>query len=65
MSIKVLIFASLSEQLGLSETELAADNLHTAQDVWNGISQQTADAAVRVAINQEYAQFSSAVKSRR
>jgi len=63
MSINVLVFASLSEQLGLSETKLDAASITTAQDVWQALTSQQADDAVRVAINQEYADFSSAVKS--
>lgn len=63
MSIKVLVFASLSEQLGLSETRLDAASVNTAQDVWQTMTSQTADEAVRVAINQQYADFDSAVKS--
>lgn len=63
MSINVLIFASLSEQLGLSETKLDAASINTALDVWQALTSQQADEAVRVAINQEYADFSSTVKS--
>jgi len=62
MSINILVFASLSEQLGLSQTTLEADKVSTAQDVWQVLSTQAADPSVRVAINQEYAEFSSAVK---
>lgn len=63
MSINVLVFASLSEQLGLSETKLDAASINTAQDVWQALTSQQADEAVRVAINKEYADFSSTVKS--
>lgn len=63
MSINVLVFASLSEQLSLSETKLDAASINTAQDVWEALSSQQPDEAVRVAINQEYADFGSAVKS--
>ncbi len=63
MSINVLVFASLSEQLGLSETKLDAASINTALDVWQALTSQQADEAVRVAINQEYADFSSTVKS--
>lgn len=63
MSINVLVFASLSEQLGLSETRLEADSIQTAQDVWQALTSQPADAAIRVAINQEYAEFDSPVKA--
>ncbi len=62
MSINVLVFASLSEQLGLSETKLDAASINTALDVWQALTSQQADEAVRVAINQEYADFSSTVK---
>ncbi len=63
MSINVLVFASLSEQLGLSETKLDAASINTALDVWQALTSQQTDEAVRVAINQEYADFDSTVKS--
>lgn len=63
MSIRVLVFASLSEQLGVSNTEVDAASAHTALDVWQALSAQPVDEAVRVAINQQYAEFSSAVKN--
>ncbi len=63
MSIKVLVFASLSEQLGVTETTLDASAIRTAQDVWQALSSQAADESVRVAVNQEYCEFSSPVKA--
>jgi len=63
MSIHVLVFASLSEQLGVSNTEIDAASVQTAQDVWQALTSQPTDEAVRVAINQQYAEFSSPVKA--
>lgn len=63
MPINVLVFASLSDQLGLSETKLDAASINTAQDVWQALTSQVVDETVRVAINQEYADFDSTVKS--
>lgn len=61
MSIKILVFASLSEQIGLSQTEITFSADMTADDAWKLVTNQTRDKAVRVAINQAYAEFDQAV----
>ena len=60
MSITVKFFASLREQLGISETSI--DNASTVEDVWNS-STQHAKRPVNtlVAINLEYARLSDTV----
>ena len=56
MQIKVKFFASLSEQTGLTEIKLEAENASTVLDIWN---QATADrpmpANTLCAINMIYA----------
>ena len=64
MSIKVLYFASLKEQFGRSEEQLSAENLSTVEDVWQQVSaRQEIDQNVLFAVNQEYAQLDTLVKS--
>lgn len=57
MSIKIVIFASLSEQIGINQTEIEYSPKMTANDAWQSITKQSRDDAVRVAINQQYAEF--------
>ena len=64
MSIKVLYFASLKEQFGRSEEQLSAENLSTVEDVWQQVSaRQEIAQNVLFAVNQEYAQLDTLVKS--
>ncbi len=61
MSINVLVFASLSEQLGLSKATVEAAEGLTAQDVWQQITTQAMTANTLIAINQAYAQATDLV----
>ena len=61
MSIKILVFASLSEQIGLSQTEISYASNMTADDAWRSMTDQTRDSAIRVAINQAYAEFDQSI----
>jgi molybdopterin synthase sulfur carrier subunit len=64
MSIKVLYFASLKEQFGRSEEQLSAENLSTVEDVWQQVSaKQEIAQNVLFAVNHEYAQLDTLVKS--
>jgi molybdopterin synthase sulfur carrier subunit len=64
MSIKVLYFASLKEQFGCSEEQLSVENLSTVEDVWQQVSaKQEVPQHVLFAVNQEYAQLDTLVKS--
>jgi molybdopterin synthase sulfur carrier subunit len=64
MSIKVLYFASLKELFGRSEEELSADSLSTVGDVWQQVSaEQDVPQQVLFAVNQEYAQLDTLIKS--
>jgi molybdopterin converting factor small subunit len=56
-----LVFASLSEQLGLSKTTLDAASHATAIDVWQSITTQPLTENILIAINQAYAHASDTV----
>lgn len=62
MSIRIRFFASLADRVGINETTLASDDARTAREVWaactNGIE---VPGNAKVAINQEYADFDTAV----
>lgn len=61
MSINVLVFASLSEELGLSNTSVEATPNQTAWDVWQQITSKPLTGNTLIAINQEYAQATDSV----
>jgi len=64
MSIKVLYFASLKEQFGCSEEQLNVGNLSTVGEVWQQVSaEQNVPQHVLFAVNQEYAQLDTLIKS--
>ncbi len=61
MSIQVKFFASLREQIGISETEIATAD--TAADVWNMTTENREPPQnLLVAINLDYATLDSPVK---
>ena len=57
MSIKVLLFASLREEFGLSEVALEATEIRTVSDVWNRLCEGR-QVTIRVlnSVNMEYAE---------
>lgn len=56
MSIRVKVFASLREQLGIDAVELSDEGLDTVADVWGKIAGEAAPTTeVLVAVNLEYA----------
>lgn len=63
MSIKVHFFASLSERLGLSETEVSSASATTALDVWVEATGQTELADnILIAVNKEYAKSDTGIE---
>lgn len=62
MSITVRYFASLRERLGKSEEHVDLTGISSVQDVWNRVAGGNAPARTLVAVNQEYADFASAVR---
>lgn len=63
MSISVKFFASLRETIGKPDTQLNADKLGTAADVWNIATDNHAPVSnMLVAINMEYAHLDETVK---
>lgn len=55
MTIRVKFFASLREQVGMSEQDLANDGIATVDDVWSAVTANKAmPANVLMAINMEY-----------
>ncbi len=63
MTIKVRFFASLAERVGCREELISSDGIVTAEDAWNQcVDGMTIPGNALVAINQEYADFSAAVK---
>lgn len=62
MSIRVKIFASLREQLGIDTVELPSDELVTVADVWATVAGDTSpEIEVLMAVNLEYATPDQAV----
>jgi len=55
MSIKVLYFAGLREQLGREQEDLDAADIGTVSDIWNRVAGEDLPPNTLVAINQEYA----------
>jgi len=55
MSIKVRYFASLRDQLGREQDDLAAEGIKTADDIWSRVSSETMPPNTLIAINHEYA----------
>ena len=62
MTIRVRLFASVREDLGISEVDISPDRVATAGDVWNEIACQNMGKEVLVAVNQNYADASAPVK---
>ena len=58
MTIQVKYFASLRDQLGRGQDELAADKAHTVADVWQQLWPDTPlPANTLAAVNMEYQSF--------
>lgn len=62
MTIRVKFFASLREQVGVSEREIVSDGINTVEDVWKEVTDgMTMPANVLIAINMEYVEGGSHV----
>jgi molybdopterin synthase sulfur carrier subunit len=63
MSLEVRFFASLREQVGLSETTLDAASIKTVQDVWQlATNDQVMPDNTLCAINMDYVRLDASVK---
>ncbi len=63
MTINVLFFASLREQLGSGDAQLPFRSDLTVEDVWNlSTSQRALPANLLVAVNQEYVSFNQTIE---
>ena len=63
MSIKVRYFASLKENMGRSEDDLAFSNLLTVNEVWNLANpDQSLPGNILAAVNMDYVDFDSIVR---
>ena len=63
MSLEVRFFASLREQVGLSETTLDAASVNTVQDVWQlATNGQAVPDNTLCAINMDYVRLDASVK---
>lgn len=62
MSITVRYFASLRERLGKSEESVDLAGISRVQDIWDRVVGGGAPPRTLVAVNQEYADFNSAVR---
>ena len=63
MSLEVRFFASLREQVGLSETTLDATSVKTVQDVWQlATNGQSVPDNTLCAINMDYVRLDASVK---
>lgn len=62
MTIHVRLFASVRENIGISEADISPDRVTTAGDVWTEIAGQEMGKEVLVAINQSYADAAAPVK---
>lgn len=64
MTIKVKFFASLREQVGLAEAEVAENTANTVADVWSKATKGMALAEnTLTAVNMEYVSVSHSVKA--
>ncbi|MDH5185069.1 MAG: molybdopterin converting factor subunit 1 [Gammaproteobacteria bacterium] len=62
MTIRVKFFASLREQVGISEQDLENDGVGTVDDVWLAVTDnQVMPANVLIAINMEYVEAGTTV----
>lgn len=63
MSIRIRFFASLADRVGIRETTVDSDDVKTAEDTWKAcVDGIEIPGNVRVAINQQYADFADPVK---
>ncbi len=63
MSIKVLFFASLRDEIGRGDDELDAANINTVADVWSAVSEGKAmPSNLLMAVNQDYVNADATVK---
>lgn len=62
MTIHVRLFASVRENIGISEADISPDRVATAGDVWTEIAGQEMGKEVLVAVNQNYADAAAPVK---
>ena len=64
MAIKVKFFASLREQIGQGDTEVAEDKVKTVGDVWNEVTAKLVmPENTLMAVNMEYVSSSFLVKA--
>jgi sulfur-carrier protein len=62
MTITIKYFASLKEKTGIDTEQLPIESMKTVQDVWDIINQNyDLSGDLLVAVNQEYAELSSAI----
>lgn len=61
MAIRVLYFASLKERIGRAEELLEAQAICTVHDVWQRATGLSLDGPILVAVNQQYATFTTPV----
>ncbi len=62
VSITVLFFSSLRDQIGYGSAEVSKNDLSTVWDVWRTQTQQEPDATVRAAVNGRYAPFDTLIE---
>jgi molybdopterin synthase sulfur carrier subunit len=61
--ISVLYFASLRERMGRAGDQIDADGVQSAVDVWARVCREPMPTNTLVAINQEYASPTAAVRA--
>lgn len=61
MSIKIRFFASLADKLGMETASCAASEESTAKTVWQAVVETPPDEHTKVAVNQVYANWDTAV----
>ncbi len=63
MSIKVLFFASLRDEMGRGEDELSAASINIVADVWDSVADGKAmPSNLLMAVNQDYVTADAAVE---
>ncbi len=55
MAIRVRVFASLKERLGMEQIEVAAEGIRCVADVWRRVSGEELPANVLAAVNMNHA----------
>ncbi len=64
MAIRIRFFASLADRVGMRETTVADEQVHTVGDIWQAcVGDLEVSSNVRCAVNHQYAHFDAPVNA--